>query len=152
MANSIVGTKRNIQILRGLSSDRSLLSCTGNGQTVDLYNIDDGSGRQEWNISLVPTYDDLYHIMVYGGTSGDNVYLSCNEVGGGVNLYFEDDGSGRQRWQVIPLTSNIPAYYNIKVSGGTGPEWVFLSCTGDGVTVDLYYEDDGSGRQRWQLQ
>jgi hypothetical protein len=29
---------------------------------------------------------------------------------------------------------------------------VFLSCNQDGTVVDLWSQDDGSGRQRWQVQ
>src|SRR5580658_9836258 len=100
MADGLVGTKRNIQVLRGLSGNRSLLSCTPDGQVVDLWTTDDGSGRQEWNISLVEGFDDIYNIKVSGGNSTDRVFLSCNASGGGVNLWKVDDGSGRQRWQL----------------------------------------------------
>ena len=44
-----------IQTLPGLSSDRSVLSCTPEGQ-VDLWKKDDGSGRQRWQMQG-PVYD-----------------------------------------------------------------------------------------------
>jgi hypothetical protein len=49
---TIVGNNRNIQVLRGLSSNRSLLICNSDGFKVDLWNTDDYSGRQEWDIML----------------------------------------------------------------------------------------------------
>ena len=150
--STITGNKRNLQVLRGLTSNRSLLSCTADGTKVDLWNTDDGSGRQEWNISLVAGYNDVYNIKVAGGTAGGRVFLSCTKDGATVDLWTSDDGSGRQRWQFVPLSSNIPSYYQIKVVGGVDTGRVFLSCTADGTKVDLWNTDDGSGRQRWQLQ
>src|ERR1700724_4663627 len=141
--NSIVGTKRNIQVLRGLSSNRSLLSCTADGGRVDLWDTDDGSGRQEWDITLVAGFEDIYNIKVHGGNSTDKVFLSCTKDGATVDLWNKDDGSGRQRWQFVPLKSNIPSYYQIKVVGGVDTGRVFLSCTADGGKVDLWSTDDG---------
>ena len=139
-------------MLRGLSSDRSLLSCTPDGVKVDLFNTDDGSGRQKWDITPVDGYNDVYNIKVSAGNSTDRVFLSCTGDGVKVDLFNTDDGSGRQRWQFVPLSSNIPSYFQIKVVGGVDGGRVYLSCTGDGTKVDLWNPDDGSGRQRWQLQ
>ena len=167
MFDPIVGNKRNVQVLRGLSANKSLLSCPSDGTTVDLWNTDDGSGRQEWEISLVAGFNDVYNIKVQGGVqgtcggvSGNRVFLSCTSDGSKVDLYCEDDGSGRQRWQFVPVSrSKICNYYDIKVIGGVSGgcpgvpgNRVFLSCTDDGSKVDLWCADDDSGRQRWQLQ
>ncbi|WP_279290193.1 hypothetical protein [Clostridium cibarium] len=35
----------NVQILRGLQTNRSLLSCTADGSEINLWSIDDGMGR-----------------------------------------------------------------------------------------------------------
>ena len=151
--NPIAGNTRNIQVLRGLSSNRSLLSCTPNGTIVDLWSTDDGSGRQRWNITLVDGFDDVYNIKVAEGNSTNRVFLSCTADGTKVDLWNVDDGSGRQRWKIRPLQStNIPDYFIIKVAGGVEGGRVYLSCTADGTKVDLWNVDDGSGRQRWQLQ
>jgi hypothetical protein len=149
---AIIGNNQNLKVLRGLSSNRSLLSCTADGTTVDLWNTDDGSGRQEWNVTLVDGFNDVYNIMVSAGNSSNRVFLSCTPDGATVDLWNVDDGSGRQRWQFVPLTSNIPSYFQIKVVGGVESGRVFLSCNDGGGTVDLWNTDDGSGRQRWQLQ
>jgi outer membrane protein assembly factor BamB len=149
---SITGI-HNIQVLRGLSSNRSLLSANGDGSVVDLYSTDDGSGRQDWDIELVPGYDDLYHVTISKGVPGGRVYLSCTSDGTKVDLYTTDDGSGRQRWRFVPVAgTSIPSYYNIFVSAGTNTSHTYLSCTPDGFVVDLYSIDDDSGRQRWQVQ
>jgi hypothetical protein len=142
----------NLQVLRGLSTNRSLLSCNGDGSVVDLWGEDDGSGRQVWEISLVPGHTDAYHIIVSKGVSGDRKYLSCTQDGSKVDLWNEDDNSGRQRWQFVPVQSPICTYYNIKVDAGVTGGRTLLSCTPDGSTVDLWNVDDGSGRQRWQVQ
>ena len=45
---SITGT-HNLQVLRGLST----ISCKKDSNKVDLWNEDDGSGRQRWQIQGV---------------------------------------------------------------------------------------------------
>lgn len=145
--------KCNLQVLRGLNSARSLLSCTSDGGKVDLFDKDDGSGRQQWLIQLVPGRTDVYHIIVAAGVTNDRRYLSCTDDGGKVDLFARDDDSGRQRWRFVPVTgSGIPSYYNIHVDGGVANGRVWLSCTPDGYVVDLWNTDDASGRQRWQVQ
>ncbi len=140
----------NIQVLRGLSGNRSLLSCAAGGK-VDLWNVDDKSGRQQWTLKSVSGVSgNVFNITVVGGSNPDKTYLSCT-AGGLVDLFSQDDGSGRQRWLLTPLTTSpqIPDYYQISpIAGATG----MLSCTPDGNVVDLYGNDDGSGRQRWQMQ
>ena len=149
---SVIGL-RDMQILRGLSSDRSLLSCSSDGTVVNLWNEDDGSGRQFWDVQLVPGSDDLFHITVSKGVTGDRRFLSCFPDGSGVDLWAQDDGSGRQRWQIAPVPgTNIPSYYHVTVSKGVTGDRRFLSCFPDGSGVDLWAQDDASGRQRWQLQ
>jgi hypothetical protein len=88
----------NIQILRGLINNRSLLSCTGDGTKVDLFPQDDKSGRQRWIFE--PVEGDIYNIIVSGGVTSGRKFLSCTSDGTKVDLFGEDDGSGRQRWQI----------------------------------------------------
>jgi hypothetical protein len=142
----------NLQVLRGLTSNRSLLSCTADGTKVDLWPNDDGSGRQEWN--FVPVAGtEYYNIIVNGGVSTNRTYLSCTSDGTVVDLWSSDDGSGRQRWRVIPVdNSSTCSTYLIRVSEGVSSDRRDLSCTADGTKVDLWPNDDGSGRQRWQIQ
>ncbi|MEA2941972.1 MAG: hypothetical protein QOD09_2501 [Bradyrhizobium sp.] len=144
--------KHNLQILRGLSSNRSLLSCTPEGK-VDLWSVDDGSGRQAWNFVNIKGSQEEFNIIVSGGTNQGETYLSCTQDGGVVDLWSSDDGSGRQRWRFLPVDgSQICNYFNIVVVGGVNSGRVFLSCNQDGTVVDLWSQDDGSGRQRWQVQ
>jgi outer membrane protein assembly factor BamB len=136
-----------------LNTNNSLLSCTADGQTVDLFPADDGSGRQEWEVVLLPGRTDVYNIIVSGGVTTDKKFLSCRSDGTKVDLWNVDDGSGRQQWVFLPVKgSGICSYFNIKVNGGVDNGRVYLSCTGDGTRVDLWNMDDGSGRQRWQQQ
>jgi hypothetical protein len=149
---NIEGT-HNLQILRGLTNNRSLLSCTSNGSNVDLWSLDDSSGRQEWNVKLVEGRADVYNITVEGGVSGNKKYLSTTGNGDNVDLWDKDDGSGRQRWLFVPVKDSPTCNtFNVKVSAGVSGSRLFLSCTGSGDNVDLWSEDDGSGRQRWQVQ
>ena len=144
----------NLQVLRGLSTNRSLLSCQAGG-VVDLWNTDDGSGRQRWVMNPVAGEpDNVYTFTVYGGTNPGEIYLSVAPNGSSVELAGSDDGSGRQRWALIELdevvtTIEIPSYYQIKPLSNPA---AYLSCTADGTVVDLWNTDDGSGRQRWQVQ
>jgi hypothetical protein len=142
----------NLQVLRGLSTNRSLLSCQAAG-LVDLWITDDGSGRQRWVMNPVQGAPaNVYTLTVYGGTNFGETYLSA-EPDNGVGLAMSDDGSGRQHWSLIELDevalTGIPSYYQIQpLSDPTS----FLSCKADGSLVDLNASDDGSGRQRWQIQ
>ncbi|WP_211227897.1 hypothetical protein [Spirochaeta cellobiosiphila] len=143
----------NLQILRGLGTNRSLLSCVEDGTKVDLWSVDDGSGRQRWGIEPIPGKANVYHICVEKGVNNDRRYLSTTIDGSKVDLYGVDDGSGRQQWVITPVTScPTPFTCNIAIYAGVNGGRKYLSCTNDGVLVDLWGVDDDSGRQRWQLQ
>lgn len=143
----------NLQVLRGLSTNRSLLSCQATG-LVDLWNQDDFSGRQRWVTTQVQGQPaNVFTFTVYGGTNQGKTYLSVAGDNQTVDLEAADDGSGRQRWALIPVDSvsvgiEIPSYYLLAPQSRQG---LYLSCTADGTRVDLW-DDDGSGRQRWQMQ
>lgn len=148
-----VSGEHNAQILRGLTSNRCLLSCNTDGSVVDLWSSDDGSGRQRWQFVPVEGEDNLYNIIVSDGVASDRKYLSCTMDGAKVDLWSEDDGSGRQRWHVTRVRNSPTCNtYLIKVSEGVSSNRRYLSCTMDGTKVDLWSGDDDSGRQRWQLQ
>ena len=58
--------------------------------------------------------------------------------------------AGRKLAQSSSLAEGV---YNIQTEGRLGSCWSYLSipqCS-EGDTVDLYSQDDGSGRQQWQL-
>ncbi len=150
----------------GLVSNRTLLSCSSDGSRVDLCETDDESGRQRWKFQRV--YGDCYHFIVEGGISDisgstwvasapgeghryKKEYLSCSKDGR-VDLWHEDDRSGRQRWRLVPIENYVDsASFNIVVAGDTNSDKKYLSCSQDGLVVDLYDKDDDSGRQQWQL-
>jgi len=139
----------NVQILRGLASNRSLLSSDGAAK-VDLWVKDDDSNRQTWEFKPVPG-TSLFNIRLVASQA--RRFLSCTGDGLVVDTYDKDDGSGRQRWVVEPVpNSPTPDTFLIRISGGVTTNRKLLSCTPDGAKVDLYDHDDGSGRQRWQLQ
>ena len=92
----------------------------------------------------------MSEVTVVGRT--DLTYLSC-WPDGTVRVWNDDDGSGRQAWQFEKTgvtTSAGEHVYTIKVSGGTHADDKFLSTSEKGQ-VDLWSEDDSSGRQRWEL-
>lgn len=93
------------------------------------------------------------NIRVGGGTMHGRILLSCTSTGEKVDLYTHDDNSGRQRWIISPvLYHGSTPCHNIFIAGGVSGERRFLSVTSDGVTVDLWTQDDGSGRQRWIIE
>lgn len=142
----------NLQILHGLNTNRNLLSCTDDGTVVNLWAGDDKSGRQKWQFTRVEGYDDVYNIRVVDGVYSSRKYLSATPDGDSVNLWSEDDGSGRQRWKIIPV-KNYSGYstYLIEVYDGVWSGRKYLSCSEDGTIVNLWGEDDGSGRQIWSI-
>ena len=146
----------NLQVLRGLSSNRSILSCQAQG-LVDLWTQDDASGRQRWLVTQVQGQaEDVYTIATYKGTDSGKSFLGVAADNMTVELQASDDGSGRQRWKLVPVDSvasvlEIPSYYLIESVLKSGQSGDCLSCTEDGTRVDLWF-DDGSGRQRWQVQ
>jgi hypothetical protein len=146
-----------IQGLRALSTNNSILSSSPDGTDVDLWNVDDLSGRQQWQFAqVVGLPPGVYNIIIKGGVSGSRTFLSSSPDGTNVDLWTEDDRSGRQRWTLKPVRQPgsdlpMPSYYNIQVLGGTVPQRTQLSCSADGKSVDLW-TDDNSGRQRWQVQ
>jgi len=116
-----------------------------------------------WKLVDTSTFADIddrleeeSYIHISGGTEGGfggEQLLSTTRDGRKVDLYSHDDDSGRQRWNIIPIEGD-DEHYHIKVSGGTRDGFEgeqLLSTTGDGRHVDLYREDDGSGRQKWKI-
>ena len=155
-----MSTYYNLQILQGLSSNRSLLSCAPDGK-VDLWDEDDGSGRQRWILESLgqsgPREEETYQITVHGGTSDpDKKHLSVASDGRTVTLdALYGDGHTNQNllWYLVPVSAGPPkepeSYFNLIPVTIPGS---FLSCSEDGTVVDVWNADDGSGRQRWQLQ
>ncbi|GLC33332.1 hypothetical protein PLESTB_000345000 [Pleodorina starrii] len=120
-----------VHIRRGVSSNRTFLSCTSDGTKVDLC---------------------YYHIEVLGGVGCGRRLVSCSPDGERTELVDADDGSGRQRWILEPTTNG---YFLIRVQAGISAAASgrrYLSCTSCGQVVDLWTHDDGSGRQQWLLR
>jgi WD40 repeat protein len=140
-----------ISIEKGLSTDRKYLSCTSDGQTVDLWSTHGSSGRQHWRLDLIPGHTDLYHIHIEKGLSTKRKYLSCSPDGSVIDLSQTDDGSGRQQWklQLIPGHTDL---YHIYIENGLSTNRKYLNCSPDGRVVDLWHTDDDSGRQQWKIQ
>jgi hypothetical protein len=139
----VFGSGYPIKIFGGTDSGETFLSSKANGD-LDLYDRDDGSGRQRWVIERGS--GDWVNIKIFGGMDSGETFLSTTPSGD-LDLYDRDDGSGRQRW-VIERGSGD--WVNIKIFGGTDSGETFLSTTPSG-DVDLYDRDDGSGRQRWVI-
>ncbi len=152
-------TYYHLRILDGLTTNRSLLSCGPDG-TVNLWDHDDGSGRQRWVLRALgnsgPQQLPTYAIDVYGGISNaNNDSLGVASDQRTVKLLGPGSGSGNQNllWYMMPVSTGSPdqpvSLYNLIPV--TMPD-SFLSCSEDGAVVDIWNEDDGSGRQRWQLE
>jgi len=94
----------------------------------------------------------VYLISVYAGVaSADAISLAWDDSGT-VGLQAPHYGPGGWgQWVVEPVEADAPppSDFHIKTYGNPS---LFLSCSADGSVVDLWDGDDGSGRQRWQMQ
>jgi hypothetical protein len=143
----------HIRILGGTPPDRKYMSAGSEGDYLDLFGKDDGSGRQQWLIENPPQHWFLgnrkpgyVHIRVAGGTPPKRLLLSATSDGEVVDLFGKDDGEGRQRWFIEQQPSG---YVHIRISGGTPSDRRLLGVNAKGTKVELAETDDGSGRQRW---
>lgn len=62
-------------------------------------------------------------------------------------------GSGRQQWTALPVP-NTTNQFNLLIKNGRNGCNDYLStadCTNSSNLVDMFGNDDGSGRQRWVL-
>lgn len=135
---------------------RRVLSCSDCGDDyVDLFERDDGSGRQRWLVSDVAGSPGEYTLLGFGGrdgcvdesgVQGSCWFLSAFERGAEVNMWHEDDASGRQRW-VFKQTGD--SQYQIRVAGGKADDKVYLGVGDDGVSVRLFSK--ASARTAWNL-
>lgn len=142
----------------GLSCTTRLLSVHPDN-TLGFVDKDDGSGRQLWRFTdhMGPT-SGYYTIspLTCGWPNGG--FLSCHEVDGSppVNLttndiYDKDDTSGRQRW-TLGAVGDGSFNLTIEQPGALkDPDYKYLSCAKDGSAINLWHEDDQSGRQQWRL-
>ncbi|CAO3662294.1 unnamed protein product [Umbelopsis ramanniana] len=136
----------------GCNQYLSVIDCAGGG-LVDMYSGDDNSGRQQWLFQLVEGKTNVYNIVV-GGRSGCNTFLSVQGCPSNyVTLQGGDDQSGRQEWQANPIANTTNQFNLILPQGRTGcyPYLSTADCTNSSNLVDMWYEDDNSGRQRWVL-
>lgn len=143
--------------IKGLDSNRKYLSCAANGSVVDLWDKNDGSGRQQWLITKVGMEQNngIFHLVPHDGLSSNRKFLSCTSDGSKCDLWDKDDDSGRQRWVFIPIGEDPKTeqpLFNIRVEKGVNNGRTWLSCASDGKRVDLWYSDDKSGRQRWIVE
>ena len=95
----------NIRIASGIEDSPDdkrppdYLSTETHGQWVDLYDVDDGSGRQRWIIERAAR--DLYRIRIRGGVVPKELeYLTVSPNGEELFLAKKDDGAGRQEWKI----------------------------------------------------
>jgi len=98
-------------------------------------------------------WNDGAPIMINGGVKNKRKYLSSNFHGTKVDLWISQDRSGRQLWRLV---KGYGDWYNIKITNGVSRSGValergYLSCTHNGKKVDIWKEDDESGRQRWKI-
>jgi hypothetical protein len=138
------------------TGDRALLSCSDcSANFVNVWDRDDGSGRQRWIASEVPGARGEYTLLGFGGrdacadesgTAGSCWFLSAYPAGPDVNMWHADDGSGRQRWV---FTQVGDARYHIRLGGGKADDKVYLGAADDNASVKLYAKP--SSRTVWTL-
>jgi len=100
---NILLTGSMIRYRKDLTLNNMYLSVSKDGKKVDLWNTDDGSGRQRWKIKKLK--DGHYNILVKcfekNCVNGTRRYLSTTKSGATVALWIKDDKSGRQRWKLF---------------------------------------------------
>ena len=138
------GNAYNLQVLRGLKSNKSLLSTDGGG-SVQCWNRDDGSGRQQW---VLEPAEGGHYVTITNGVDPSPKYLHYDQNNSNVSMVNSkiDD---REVWLVeeVPNSPTCNTYY-LKPKKRSN---MMLSASPEGQ-VDIYDKDDGSGRQRWQFQ
>ncbi|KAJ2955031.1 hypothetical protein NQZ79_g8897 [Umbelopsis isabellina] len=150
--NNSVYTIRVANGRAGCNQWLSVSTCLA-GNIVQMFSNDDGSGQQHFTFRLVPNKTNVYNILP-NGRSGCNDFLSTASCGLNlVDLYDGDDGSGRQQWTALPVP-NTTNHFNFLIGNGRNGCNDYLStanCTNSSNLVDMFGNDDGSGRQRWVL-
>lgn len=118
------------------------------------YWLGDGSGRQRWKIELFKFSSPIYNLgvecaKVIFETQGGNLwkYLSSDLESKLYLWYNYTDYTGKQNFYMC----NHGSYWNI-LQIKANKKGTYLSTNNDGTIVDLYDQDDGSGRQRWILE
>jgi hypothetical protein len=140
-----------IQVWDGVEMGRVYLSCARTGGRVDLHAEVDASGRQSWILTqmgaeaapALPSPDKAYRIAVQKGvTDSAKKTIGLGSDGRAV-LTQETEGLS---WTFAPV-AELHGVYQIK----TGSGLQYLSAKHDGSFLDLWFEDDKSGRQQWYL-
>ncbi len=91
-----------------------------------------------WCLSTDPT-------DTFGPTHQDDICAPCWE--------FKIDESQPSKCPgLLEPSVNLPSLVNFKITKGTSNSFQFVSVPQEGTKVDLWKEDEGSGRQRWQLK
>jgi hypothetical protein len=147
-ASALCAQGVHIRIAGGVPPDRQMLSARADGDWVDLWGVDDRSGRQRWIIEPVPG-SRYVRIRVSDGTPYNRRLLSVSGDGSKVDLW-SDDGSGRQLWEIERIPGS--RYVHIRVAGGTPRDRQLLSVYPNGDRIDLFSHDDGSGHQQWIIE
>jgi hypothetical protein len=120
----------------GPSGDRRLLSCTHDGEHVDLY-LDEDS-YQRWEIvPLGNGFEEGLYYIVNQGVDHQRRYLSTNGDGTNVNLWHEQ--FKWQTWRIEQAEGQPVGIYNI-INQGVDGDRLNLSTNGDGTHADLWNE------------
>jgi hypothetical protein len=112
-----------------------------------IFNSDDSSGRQRWEIEDDP--GGFSRIRLASGINDDGDFLSCTSDGHLADLYNVDDQSSRQRWIIEGVAGDLK---HIRILKGVSGGLQYLSASPDGHHLSLAGADDGSGRQQWKIQ
>jgi hypothetical protein len=142
---------------------KRLLGYDDDARSLGFFNSSDqGTAYLQWFLNKVA--DGVYTIHV-GGSPSHGGLLSCHEPGNAadgtpltppanlttVDVFSDDDGSGRQQWTLTPVGDGSFTITIEKPGALQSPSYKYLSCPHDGSAINLWNQDDGSGRQNWRL-
>lgn len=144
------GELYSIKILGGTNSGFNYLRTTSNGYLQLV--ADTSDDKTKWRFNPMGEHFNMYNIRPLPNAADlePNRQYVGTDFYGRMRMTAMDTGSGREMWYFKP----VPGYentYNIIVVGGTRIGEKYLSTNTNGG-IDLYHEDDLSGRQRWVVE
>ncbi|KAK9863993.1 hypothetical protein WJX84_007490 [Apatococcus fuscideae] len=122
---------------------------------IDSWFVQDGSGRQIFNLQLLPTGTNTYTITTTSGRAGCGTpFWSMQACGGSTTatLAATDDGTGLERWSIVPVNGQAGQYYIIGAGRSACANVLgYSSCASSNLLNMFYPGDDGTGLQRFTI-
>ena len=136
---------KSIKVFGGLAETR-YLSCDPDRSKIGVYlaNRDtDPNQSQKWSY----IFDFARDVSQIANSFNDRYLTRYKDDVRRVTLDINPTSADMRTWGFIPLGDNT-----FNIYGVTNGKMYFLSCQDNGFIVDMFDQDDGSGRQRWVIE